>query len=193
MRSPCELAFAFTCVLDLAGLTLTGCHHKRHGGPSPFEQSCTQTCQRVASCDESVDVAACDDACINSISTFGGHLRKQYFDEFNACIADARCSDLGVTANDNDCRKNATKRIGVNLKTIALCDALSEMLERCGSVTAPDPKPCQQSMKIFDDAMLDHATDCSGESCTDISKCFVESLGVVPGPMAIPSDSDSQD
>jgi hypothetical protein len=191
MRSPLELAFTFTSVVTLAGLT--ACHHKRHGGPSPFEQSCTRTCQRVASCDESVDVAACGDACFNSISTFGDHLRKQYFEEFNACIADARCSDLGVTANDNDCRKSATQRIGVNLKTIKLCDAVSEMLERCGSVTAPDPKPCQQSMKIFDDTTLDDAIDCSGESCTDISKCFVESLGVVPGPMAIPSDSESEE
>jgi cytochrome c peroxidase len=121
--------------------------------------------------------------------TFGDHLRKTYYDEFNQCIAEARCSDLGVSAFDNDCRAQASDRIGVNLKTIKLCEAVSEMLDRCaGGVSSADPKPCQQSMKIFNDTTLEDATKCSGESCHDISKCFTESLGVLPGPMATESE-----
>jgi hypothetical protein len=177
------------CVLGaVVCLSGSACHHNHHDdGPPRFEQSCTKSCERVHACDDSIDAEECQQNCVHDYSPYGEHLRKEFLDEVDQCIADARCSDLGVSAFDNSCRRDATERIGANLKAVELCDVVADTLAVCANavaVTMPSSDACIQGMKIFNDATLKAAADCGEEPCAQLGKCFTSALGFVPPTVA---------
>jgi hypothetical protein len=168
------LAFAF------ASLAALGCHKHHDEGAPRFEQSCTTACERVVACDASVDAEACEADCRETFDPYGAHLRKEYLEEFDQCIVDTRCRDLGTSALANSCRKDARERVGANLKAVKLCDAVSHTLTRCAGSNQEDQTACLDSMKIFNDATLAEATACGDVPCSDIGKCFTAAIGYVP-------------
>jgi hypothetical protein len=160
-------------------LVVSACHHKkRQAGPPPFETMCEKGCERVNECDPEVDSEECRLNCLGSLGPIGAHLRKEFVDEVEQCITDARCIDLGVSALDNSCRHDASERIGANLKVLKLCDGLSETLARCTvGVPAMRFDACIDSMKVFDDETVEAATDCNEVECADLGKCFTATIG----------------
>jgi hypothetical protein len=164
----------------VASFAASGCRKHHHEGPPRYEQSCTTACERVAACDASVDAEACEEDCRDTFDPYGAHLRKEYLEEFDQCVADTRCRDLGMSALDNSCRNDAKERVGANLKAIKLCDAVSDTLARCAGSNQQNQTACLESMKIFNDATLAEATACGEVPCPEIGKCFTAALGYVP-------------
>jgi hypothetical protein len=168
--------------IAVLALAIAACHHKKHQqGPAPFETMCEKACQRVNECAPEVDVEECRLNCLGSLGPIGEHLRKEYVDEVQQCFSDARCLDLGVSALDNSCRRDASKRIGANLKVVELCDGLSETLSRC-TVGVPTTRldACIETMKVFDDETIEGARDCNEAECADLGTCFTMTIGLSP-------------
>lgn len=177
--------------LGLFTLAATACHHKKHQkGPPAFEAMCAMACERTSACDPQVDVEECRLNCIGSLGPIGPHLREEYVEEIEQCVSDARCIDLGSSALDNSCRREASDRIGANLKVVKLCDGLSATLARC---TVGEPatrrEACLDSMKVFDDDTIEDALGCNDTECAELGKCFTTVIGFSPAPATVEASS----
>jgi hypothetical protein len=162
-------------------LAVAACHRRSHDDGAPrFEETCAISCDRVHECDSEVDAEECRQNCHDAFSPFGAHLRKEFLEEVDQCLEDARCGDLGVSALDNSCRRDASDRIGANLKVVELCKAINATLVHCGS-NGQELEVCASSMKIFDDETLDKAKSCADVPCGDLGRCFTMSAGVIVG------------
>lgn len=159
----------------------SGCHKKKDSGPPRVNDSCTLACDRVIECHPEVDVETCEEDCLGSFSPYAKSLRDEYLVEWEQCMTDVACDDLGESALSNGCRSDARDRVGPNLMVVKACDTLSQTLVRCIGSGLKDDTACLATMKIFDDATLKKAIQCDQHSkCTEISHCFAESVGYVP-------------
>lgn len=168
--------------LALLLIAASGCHKKhKDSGPPRVDTSCKLACDRVVECHPEVDAQACEDDCLGSFTPYGANLREEYLEEWEQCLADVDCDDLGQSALSNSCRTDARDRVGPHLMVLKMCDTLSKSLVRCVGSGLKDDIACLSTMKIFDDATLEKAIQCDERSkCTEISACFAESVGYVP-------------
>jgi hypothetical protein len=177
-------------------LPLTACGKKKKpAGPPPFEELCAKSCERVRSCHEEIDGEECRLDCVNALMPYGARLRAEFVQEIQQCMLDSRCRDLGTGALDNSCRKDATERLGVSLKTIHMCDALNDTLVRC-TLGSPGTEGCQQSFKILNDDTLAEATHCRDVECKELGQCFTAALGFstpMPPVISPAGDDDEQE
>lgn len=188
-------AFPFLIVL-LVVLVLTACNkRKKPAGPPPYEELCVQSCERVSDCHHEVDREQCRLDCVNALMPYGERLRREFVEEMQQCMLDARCRDLGIGALDNDCRQDATERLGVSLKTVEMCEALNETLARCTLGTPRSRyEACQQSFKILNDDTLEEATHCRDVECKELGHCLTAALGVAnPMTPGIATDGEGED
>ncbi len=174
-------------------LALTACSKKKKpAGPPAFEELCATSCERVRECNAEVDGEQCRLDCINSFMPYGDHLRAEFVDEIEQCMLDSRCRDLGDDALDNTCRRDATERLGVSLKTVKMCESLDDTLERCMIGQPGNREGCQQAFKILDDDTLDEAIQCRDVECKELGRCFTAALGfsspIMPG---VPAEDDA--
>lgn len=136
---------------------------------------CEGYCARVHTCDEGKDEKTCTNACTNANAATLPKLRGDIVDLMSSCIDDADCKTVlegGVIAT---CSEEATAKVKPSDAATSFCDARTKAAKKCDGET--ETAACLTTAKLYNDAALKDATDCTEKACADIEECIDAALG----------------
>lgn len=147
---------------------------------------CDSICSKQHECDSSADKETCTNQCKNKIASVVEHVRGDSLNRVAACVNDSSCKKVLDGDAEDDCGDEELASLSPSDKAKEFCSAWKTSAKKCGETV--DTASCLKTVKIYNDASLDDAKDCTDKSCSSQAKCIRAAFG---GGVAVSTESTS--
>jgi hypothetical protein len=171
-----------------------GCAHAATSDPTTgtapqASTFCGDYCTRLNACDNTKDEKTCSNACTNGNAATLPKLRSDIVQLISTCLQGKDCKTvLGGTVLGT-CSDEAAASVAPSSMATNFCDAKANFAKKCNGKS--DTAACLTMAKLYNDAALQDATDCTSKGCLDVQACIDAALGSIetgggPAPSTTP-------
>lgn len=185
--------FAFFSFLMVA----VGCAHAATddedtataSGASSF---CGGYCTRLHTCDQTKDQKTCENSCANGNAATLPKLRSDIVGLISSCIDKEDCKTvLGGTVLGT-CSAEAAASVAPSAQATSFCDAVAASAKKCNK-SSNDTASCLTKAKLYNDAALSDAKECTQKACADVDECIDAALGSLEGTGSTSTSNTPED
>lgn len=143
------------------------------------ESFCTTLCDRQESCDKSLDVQTCKNACTNQNAAVFPKLREDVVSLIVECFGAKDCKTVLQGDVVGTCASEAVASVAPSAAAKTYCTQYEGAKKKCG--TAVTTSTCLNEAKLYDDDAIAQAANCNGRPCAEIDTCVSAAFGEIGG------------
>lgn len=141
---------------------------------------CGSLCGRQEACDTSIDVQTCENSCTNGFAAVFPKLRQDVVGLIVQCFDAKDCKTVLEGSVVATCADEAVASVAPSAEATSFCDGLSAAKKKCGS-SSTTKAACLDQAKLYSDAAIIEAANCSDRPCTEIDRCVAATFGELGG------------
>ena len=142
---------------------------------------CGAMCNRVQSCDKSLDTQTCENECTNGNAAVFPRLRSDVVSLIVACFDGKDCKTVLGGEFVGACTADAIATVAPSAAASSFCDALASAKKTCSGATAKTKADCLNTSKLYGDDAIAQAQNCVKRGCSEIDTCVSAVFGSLGG------------
>lgn len=136
---------------------------------------CGALCDRTQACDQALDHQTCKNSCTNSYAAVFPKLRGDVVDLIVGCFDSKDCKTVLTGDVVSTCVADAVASVAPTDAANAFCTAKVTAKKKCSvTITKAD---CLEEAKLYGDAAIAQAQNCTARPCGEIDACVAASFG----------------
>jgi hypothetical protein len=152
---------------------------------------CGAMCNRVQSCDKSLDTQTCQNECTNGNAAVFPRLRSDVVSLIVECFDGKDCKTVLGGEFVGACTADAIATVAPSAAASSFCDALAGAKKTCSGATSKTKADCLNTSKLYGDAAIAQAQNCVKRGCSEIDTCVSAVFGSLGGSVTTTKPSTS--